>query len=205
LLRTGCEQTSAAERILPGKIRLISPESSAEKRKNPSSATTPLTARQRALKTFPHAADTLITGKIRQRRALMALLNWGQNYSVGVQAIDGQHKVLFDIVNELHGAMLKGQAQTLTGPLLRKLAKYTQEHFTAEEAAMASAMYPGLADHKIKHRDLIKQVDDYIARFDKGEVTLNLHLLNFLRDWLATHIQKTDKEYGPWLNERGIR
>jgi hemerythrin-like metal-binding protein len=135
----------------------------------------------------------------------MALLNWGENYSVGVQAIDGQHKVLFNIINELHEAMLKGQAQTMTGTLLRKLAKYTQEHFTAEEAAMASAKYPGISDHKIKHRDLIKQVEGYIARFDKGEVTLNLHLLNFLRDWLATHIQKTDKEYGPWLNEHGVR
>jgi len=134
----------------------------------------------------------------------MALMTFGQNYSVGVQAIDGQHKVLFDIINELHAAMMKGQAQSLTGPLLKKLADYTRSHFTAEEAAMASVKYSGLEIHKTKHRDLVKKVEDYLERFEKGEITINLHLLNFLRDWLTNHIQKVDKEYGPWLNEHGV-
>jgi hemerythrin len=133
----------------------------------------------------------------------MALMNWNNSYSVGVQAIDGQHNVLFDIINELHGAMMKGQAQGLTGPLLRKLLDYTNTHFKGEEAMMASAKYPGLAAHKVKHVELIKQVEDYCARHEKGEITLNLHLLNFLRDWLTNHIQKVDMEYSPWMKEHG--
>jgi hemerythrin-like metal-binding protein len=139
------------------------------------------------------------------RELRMALMTFGQSYSVGVSAIDSQHKVLFDIINELHAAMIKGQAQGLTGPLLRKLLDYTRTHFTAEEAMLSTSRYPGLADHKIKHVGLLKQVEDYANRFDKGEITLNLHLLNFLRDWLTNHIQKVDKEYGPWLNEHGVR
>jgi len=134
----------------------------------------------------------------------MALMTWNKNYSVGVQTIDSQHTVLFDILNDLHAAMLKGQAQSLTGPLLRKLLEYTNTHFKAEEAMMATAKYPGLAEHKIKHRDLVKQVEDYVARYERGEITLNLHLLNFLRDWLYNHIQKVDKEYSSCLNERGM-
>lgn len=134
----------------------------------------------------------------------MALMTWNKSYSVGVQTIDSQHTVLFDILNDLHAAMLKGQAQSLTGPLLRKLLEYTNTHFKAEEAMMATAKYPGLAEHKIKHRDLVKQVEDYVARYERGEITLNLHLLNFLRDWLYNHIQKVDKEYSSCLNERGM-
>ncbi|MFZ1087100.1 MAG: bacteriohemerythrin [Terracidiphilus sp.] len=134
----------------------------------------------------------------------MALMTFGQNFSVGVQAVDSQHKVLFDIINELHAAMMKGQAQSLTGPLLKKLADYTRNHFSAEEAMMASAKYPALEAHKNKHRDLVKQVEDYVERYEKGEITINLHLLNFLRDWLTNHIQKVDKEYSPWMNEHGV-
>lgn len=134
----------------------------------------------------------------------MALMTFGPSYSVGVLTVDSQHKVLFDIINELHAAMMKGQAQSMTGPLLKKLADYTKSHFAAEEGMMTIAKYPGLAEHKIKHRDLIKQVEDYVARYEKGEITINLHLLNFLRDWLTNHIQKVDKEYGPWLNEHGV-
>ena len=135
----------------------------------------------------------------------MALLTWNNTYSVGVKTIDSQHTVLFDILNDLHAAMMSGKASSLTGPILKKLVTYTKEHFAAEEAMLASTKYPGLAEHKVKHKDLIKQVEDYSARFDRGEITLNLHLLNFLRDWLTNHIQKVDHEYGPWLNKNGIK
>jgi hemerythrin-like metal-binding protein len=131
-------------------------------------------------------------------------MTWNSKYSVGVKHLDGQHTVLFGLLNDLHAAMLKGEAQSMTGPLLRKLVDYTHTHFAAEEKMLAESKYPGLAEHKIKHRDLIKQVEDYASRFDRGEITLNLHLMNFLRDWLTNHIQKTDHEYGPWLNEHGM-
>lgn len=134
----------------------------------------------------------------------MALLSWNSKYAVGVKALDNQHTVLFDCLNELHGAMLKGQAQALTGPLLKKLLDYTQTHFSAEEALMERAKYPGLAEHRAKHRELIKQVEEYASRHERGEITLNLQLLNFLRDWLTEHIQKTDQQYGPCMNEQGI-
>jgi hemerythrin len=134
----------------------------------------------------------------------MALVTWNSSYSVGVKAIDGQHNVLFGILNELHDAMMKGQASTVTGPLLKKLVKYTQEHFSAEEAMLSTARYPALNEHKAKHVDLIKQVKEYVAQHDRGEITVNLHLMNFLRDWLSTHIQKVDKEYGPWMNKNGV-
>ncbi|MGA2047719.1 MAG: bacteriohemerythrin [Terracidiphilus sp.] len=135
----------------------------------------------------------------------MALLNWNSSYSVGVKTLDSQHTTLFAILNDLHSAMMKGEAHTMTGPLLRKLVEYTRTHFSAEEKMLADSQYPGLANHRLLHRNLMKQVEDYSTRFERGEITLNLHLLNFLRDWLTNHIQKVDHEYGPWLNEHGMR
>jgi hemerythrin-like metal-binding protein len=135
----------------------------------------------------------------------MALLNWNSSYSVGVKTLDSQHTTLFAILNDLHSAMMKGEAHTMTGPLLRKLVEYTRTHFSAEEKMLADSQYPGLANHRLLHRNLMKQVEDYSSRFERGEITLNLHLLNFLRDWLTNHIQKVDHEYGPWLNEHGMR
>ena len=99
----------------------------------------------------------------------MALLTWDSKYSVGVKSIDGQHSVLFGLVNELHAAMMKGQAQSLTGPLLRKLVDYAQTHFAAEERMLATTKYPRLTGASIKHRDLIKQVGEFVARFERGE------------------------------------
>ena len=135
----------------------------------------------------------------------MALLTWDNNrYSVGVKSIDGQSSVLFGLINDLHEAMMAGQAKILTGPLLHKLVDYTKTHFAAEEKMLAAAKYPALAEHQVKHRDLIKQVGDFISRFEKGEIALNLELMSFLRDWLTNHIQKVDHQFGPWLNEHGM-
>ena len=135
----------------------------------------------------------------------MALLTWNEKYSVGVHALDAQHTGLFNVLNDLHAAMMKGEARTLTGPLLKKLVEYTGTHFAAEEQMMARTNYPGLAEHRAQHVELVKQVKGYVERWDRGEITLNLHLLNFLRDWLTNHIQKTDHQFGPWLNEHGVK
>lgn len=132
----------------------------------------------------------------------MALLQWSSKYSVGVDSMDRQHTKLFEILNELHTAMLKGQAQKITGDLLSKLVSYTREHFAAEEALMAAARYSALEQHRVKHRALLKQVDDLSERYKRGENNLNLHLLNFLRDWLTNHIQQEDKQYEPALSRR---
>lgn len=135
----------------------------------------------------------------------MALLSWSSRYSVGVQRMDEQHTVLFGMLNDLHEAMMKGQAQQIAGPLLRKLATYTHEHFATEERMMAASGYAGLAQHRVLHTELIRQVNEFAGRYERGETALNLKLLNFLRDWLTNHIQNEDKKYGPWMNERGTR
>ena len=135
----------------------------------------------------------------------MALLTWSSGYSVGVTALDSQHTVLFDTLNDLHAAMIVGQAQTMTGPLLRRLAVYTREHFASEEAILAAAKYLQLAEHRVLHRNLASKLDNYATQHERGQAGLNVHLLNFLRDWLVNHIQKVDREYGPWLNEHGVR
>jgi len=134
----------------------------------------------------------------------MALLTWSNKYSVGVQSMDSQHTVLFGILNDLHEAMMKGRAQKNAGVLLSKLVDYTKEHFTAEERLLAAAGYAGLAQHRALHRTLTKQVDEFAARYSRGESTLGPKLLNFLRDWLANHIQNEDKKYGPCLNEHDL-
>jgi hemerythrin len=135
----------------------------------------------------------------------MAFVTWTEKLSVGIQTIDDQHIVLFKTLNDLHAAMKKGQARTLAGPLLHTLVDYTHYHFSAEEAMMQAAQYAGLAQHRVKHRELTKQVEEYVARYEQGDIALSIPLLDFLSDWLTTHIQGTDKEYGPWLIEHGAR
>jgi hemerythrin len=133
----------------------------------------------------------------------MALLALNDQNSIGVKAVDDEHSALMGLLNDLHAAVMKGQAQSLTFPLLCKLTDATRAHFTSEEAMMADSSYPGMVLHVLKHQYLMEQVEALIARCNRGGFNLDDHALNFLRDWLITHIQKEDLIFGQWLNEHG--
>lgn len=133
----------------------------------------------------------------------MALLTWSEKYSVGIRSVDDQHLVLFNAINDLHDAMMKGQARKIVGDLLNTLIEYTREHFSCEEKMMESAKYAGLASHMIVHRTLTKQVEEFVARHEKGDLTIGTHLAGFLSDWLTRHILEEDKTYSPWMKEHG--
>jgi hemerythrin len=134
----------------------------------------------------------------------MALVTWTDKLSVGVKSIDDQHTVLFNSINDLHAAMMKGQARAKVGELLCTLLAYTRNHFSAEEAMMENAKYPGLATHRIEHRKLTVQVEGYVNRYQQNDITLSLELADFLSGWLKNHIQTVDQSYSPWLIENGL-
>ena len=131
----------------------------------------------------------------------MAELTWGDEYAVGVEAIDDEHKELFDAVRGLESAMARFAQPTEMGELLNKLSASTARHFADEEAMMREAKYPGLALHVANHQRLMEKVKAFAARHSQSGVTVNQHALNFLRDWLLHHIENDDVRLGAWLDE----
>ena len=129
----------------------------------------------------------------------MALICWSENLSVGAQDIDVQHHFLVDALNELHETMMRGGGKELTPPMLRSLLAVTCDHFAAEETMLASAGCEALEAHRARHRELTRKMEIYLQRFERGEIALHVHLMNFLRDWLTMHIDRVDRAFGPKL------
>lgn len=134
----------------------------------------------------------------------MALVEWGEAYSVGVEAMDKDHRKLVQMLNDLYDAMLSGRAQEETDTLLRALVDYTQSHFVAEEKLMARIQYPNYPEHRARHLQLVSQVQARMEQQQKGNPFLPIPLLHFVSDWLTTHIQQEDKAYGEWMHNRGL-
>jgi hemerythrin len=133
----------------------------------------------------------------------MPFMTWTDKLSVGVKVSDDDHKRLIDLVNRLDDGMRTGQGKEVVGKVLDELVRYTKFHFAREEQMFAKTGYPA-AVHKKEHDDLVKQVLDLQARYQKGELALSMETLEFLKNWLVNHIQGTDKKYGPFLNSKGI-
>ncbi len=133
------------------------------------------------------------------------LLRWSDAYSVNIGLIDRQHKQLVELVNQMFAALKSGHGKDVVGQILADLVDYTQKHFAEEERMMARHGYPGLEEHKREHAALVRQVGEYAARLEQGSVSVSSELFNFLKGWLINHIQSVDKQYGPFLNQKGVR
>ncbi len=135
----------------------------------------------------------------------MALMVWKPEYSVGVARFDAQHKRLIDLLNTLYDAMMSGQGQAALASTLGELFHYTQTHFADEEKAFDVAGYADALRHRQEHQALVNEVADIKKRMSEGEVALSFATTSFLQDWLRHHILGTDKKYGPFLNQHGVR
>ncbi len=136
----------------------------------------------------------------------MPLMVWNDKFSVGVAAIDNEHKRLVQMLNELYDAIQAGRGKDALGKILDGLIAYTAGHFAHEERLFAETGYPASAAHTKEHEDLKKQVLDVQAKYRAGATgVLSLEVMNFLKNWLVVHIQGSDRKYGPHLNAKGIK
>jgi hemerythrin len=135
----------------------------------------------------------------------MAYFTWEEKYSVGVKAIDEQHKKLIDLINTLYEAMRSGKGKEVLTKTIDSLIDYTKYHFDAEEKLMNSHGYPDVLPHKQEHKKLTDQVIQIQEKYRQGNAAVSVELSSFLKDWLSSHILGTDKKYTKFFNDKGIK
>ena len=133
----------------------------------------------------------------------MAFWDWLDEYSVGVGAMDDEHKKLVGYINELHEAMKAGRSLAALGPLLTSLNSYAQTHFGNEERLMQRYGYPGLPEQQQAHKRFIEQVHAFEEELAAGRTPI-IKIMSFLKDWLSSHIMSLDKQYTDFFKEKGI-
>ena len=134
----------------------------------------------------------------------MTLLTWNHACTINVRAMDDQHGILMDTMNELRLAMVRGSGREQISELLDRLIEFTRMHFWSEEQLMEQTGYPGLAEHRAEHHTMLAQILQSAHRVQYGEGVEMRPLLRFLREWFTEHIEGLDREYGPWLNEHVV-
>jgi len=134
----------------------------------------------------------------------LALLTWNNTCSVGVRAMDNQHGILMDTINELQAELLRGGSRETIDAQFDQLLKFTTMHFEGEEQLMEQLGFPGLAEHRAEHQRLLTQIRESSHRVQRSGDVPVCTLLQFLRDWYLEHFEGPDQEYGPWLNEHGV-
>lgn len=135
----------------------------------------------------------------------MALLSWTHASTVGVKAMDDQHGVLMDTMNELRLELMKGNGQHRINAQLEQLIDFTRLHFQSEERLLAQHGFPGLLAHRAAHVSMLLRIREAVAHAARHVEGESVPLLSQLRTLYLEHFEEFDHEYGQWLNDHGIR
>ena len=124
---------------------------------------------------------------------------WRDEYSVGVKAIDEQHRKLFGMLGELSAALSAPGDCPDARERIVGLAAFAAKHFRTEEDLMRAAAYPGAAEHGREHEALLAVIPSFLGRLESGGETRAAALTDILKDWLLKHTLLEDRRYMPWL------
>lgn len=127
------------------------------------------------------------------------MIKWSDEYLLGVDLIDGQHKELFRIAGDAYD-LLKNEflmdKYDKVVKLIEELKQYAVFHFETEEKYMMEIGYKKFFSHKIIHNDFIEQVNGIdLDKMDENQEEYLASIIQFVVDWIEQHILKMDKQY----------
>jgi hemerythrin-like metal-binding protein len=125
----------------------------------------------------------------------MEKFRWTDEYSLGVEKIDRQHRHLFEIINKLIERSAASSDSKLVTETLTEMLKYAKEHFTDEEELMQKHGYPEIELHKKQHAYFIETTAELSINALNNQSMVAGEIAEFLMLWLTTHVLKSDMKY----------
>jgi len=137
----------------------------------------------------------------------MAIITWDKEFSVGVAALDEQHKKLIAIINNLFSLYTENKfSDTDVDPIFKELTDYADQHFSLEEHYFQLYNYAKKDEHIALHNAYRKKLEELKGFYDKNTNADTLFAINnFLNDWWIWHINHVDKEYTAYFNANGLK
>ncbi|MEO5364410.1 MAG: hemerythrin domain-containing protein [Magnetococcus sp. DMHC-8] len=136
---------------------------------------------------------------------------WSEELRTGHDAIDRQHQDLY--------ASFRGVSQLLEVPevnvkywfgmVMRNTEEYVLTHFADEEQLMAERHYPDHHLHKGLHVEIVATLHKHQAVIKQlttaaEQIAEARSLLDFLNDWLNTHVMVDDKNFVEFMNRESV-
>lgn len=134
----------------------------------------------------------------------MAFIEWDDSFSIDINEIDQQHQMLFGMINALADAIDGEPDRSALRRVAHELISYIDIHFTHEETYFDEFGYTEAKQHKKEHAFFVQRVLEFMDGFEQGNLAISSDMMQFLSDWLVTHIQGSDKKYAPFFLARGV-
>jgi hemerythrin-like metal-binding protein len=137
---------------------------------------------------------------IMEKRALVGLIEWTPEMSVGNAAIDHDHQNLIALFNQLGLSQIVGNRHVVSW-VLDEMVNYTLSHFQREEELLEKCNYPDLENHRRIHHNAVTKIKEIRQQYNLGlRDHIETELIAFLSNWLSDHILGEDRKYIPAIH-----
>lgn len=114
-------------------------------------------------------------------------MSWRDDFLTGVQLIDEQHRVIFDLINSLE----EHRNDVDTGKVLQFIEEYGRLHFAQEEEMLMLGNSPLLVPHRSEHLYFLGKIQEWTEQFAAHRIS-QAQLVQILRKWWEDHILGMD-------------
>lgn len=127
------------------------------------------------------------------------MISWKEDYEVGIDIVDSQHKELFIIAGKAFD-LLKNEFVTdkydAMVEILEELKDYAAFHFETEEKYLEETGFKKLFSHKMEHAAFLQEIQGIdLEELDKNQEEHMMRILQFIVNWIDRHILEKDQQF----------
>jgi len=153
--------------------------------------------------TLPISSRTVDQGSSFAKPEYAETQLWLDSMSVGVDAWDLDHQVLFHQIDELIAAIEEKRASQEIETIIKTLSSYCDLHLNSEENAMRQLNYPGLIEHKAKHDEFRAWFKSQLGNIIRSPSEWDARGIGeYLVNWWHNHILTVDMAYKEFFEDR---
>jgi hemerythrin len=123
----------------------------------------------------------------------MVLVEWRDEFRVGIPEVDHEHRELIELINTLHAQTVQDGDRDAVLQFLGEVNAKIGAHFALEEKIMRERGYDQLAEHKADHERLLDGIRDIMDDYESNAYPdYGAALSSHLKDWFTEHFKTKD-------------
>jgi len=130
----------------------------------------------------------------------MAQIEWRDEFSLGNDAVDEEHRQLIVQINQLYDQLAMPMDVLAIESLLAELQADISAHFALEELLMEQSGFKELEAHRQDHQLLLDEINDLIFQFEEDPAHGRKILASTLSAWFSDHFTSFDARLHGQLN-----
>lgn len=128
---------------------------------------------------------------------------WNDFLTVGVPAMDEDHRKFISRVNDLSKAIIEAEDKVTVRRAMELMLIEAAAHFRSEQELLAEWNYPETAAHTAKHAQLAQQLERMMQEFDQADISFVWAVKGLqVKKLLVEHLLTEDLKYQDFLQAR---